>query len=288
MMRYLGKICLLAMGFLLVIGCSKDGVTVKKQPKPGDNNPADNIPETRPPVQSPVYMSVNANIGGFYTALPARYDSTSKKYPLMIFCHGIGELGDGSAASLPAVLRNGPPRLINAGTFPPSFSAEGQSYSFIVISPQFKSWPGAGDINAMISYAIANYRVDTTRIYITGLSMGGGVTWDYAGSSRYNAMRVAAILPISGASYPTQQKADTIAAAHLPVWALHNQNDPTVSSSNSINFVAYINNANPPPDPKAILTIFPVSGHDAWSKAYDPAFTLNGMNVYQWMLQYHR
>lgn len=285
-MKYLRIISLLLTCLALVTSCKKENMTRNQQP--ADRNPENNIPETKPPVQNPVYISVNGNIGGFYAALPARYDSTTKDYPLLIFCHGVGELGSGSASSLVTVLRNGPPRLINAGTFPPAFTVNGHSFSFIVLSPQFKNWPGADDINQLITYAIAHYRVDTTRVYLTGLSMGGGVTWDYAGSNKYDAKRVAAILPVCGAASPTRQKADTMAAVNLPVWALHNQNDPTVSSSNSVNFVSYINAATPVPDPAARLTIFPVSGHDAWSKAYDPAYTENGMNVYQWMLQYHR
>ena len=56
---------------------------------------------------------VDSFIHGFYTSLPASYGSGSKKYPLLVFLHGQGEVGNGSASALPAVLRNGPPMQIN-------------------------------------------------------------------------------------------------------------------------------------------------------------------------------
>ncbi|MBX6379568.1 phospholipase/carboxylesterase [Thermoflavifilum aggregans] len=272
---------LCAWGMVWIMGCQKASVQPHSQPISESY-----IPETQPPVQTAVYQSINGNIGGFYLALPARYDSTHYLYPLLIFCHGIGELGDGSPQNLPIVLRNGPPKLISQKKFPPDFEVGGQHFAFIVLSPQFKQWPSPGDIQAIIRFAKSHYRIDTTRIYLTGLSMGGGITWDYASANTAYALQLAAILPVAGAAWPSQQKADTMAKAHLPVWALHNQNDPTVTSSYSIDFVNYLNNAHCTPAPR--LTIFPVSGHDAWTKAYDPNYQENGLNVYQWMLQYHR
>src|SRR5688500_2330931 len=67
-------------------------------------------------IQTPVHTAVNSNIGGYYEALPPDYHSNpTKKYPLLIFVHGIGETGDGSPLKLPKVLRNGPPKLIDNG-----------------------------------------------------------------------------------------------------------------------------------------------------------------------------
>src|SRR5689334_10432389 len=70
------------------------------------------IVETLPPVQTAVSTSISGNCGGFYKALPARYDSTTKKYPLLIFLHGAGEIGNGTT-DLPKVLSNAVPKLIN-------------------------------------------------------------------------------------------------------------------------------------------------------------------------------
>src|SRR5689334_11505218 len=56
---------------------------------------------------------VDQFIHGFWTSLPASYGTGSKQYPLLIFLHGIGEIGDGSATSLPVLLNIGPQKQIN-------------------------------------------------------------------------------------------------------------------------------------------------------------------------------
>src|SRR5690348_2025498 len=106
-------------------------------------------------VQTPRYISITSNTNAFYEYLPQGYSATStQKYPFILFLHGMGELGDGSASNLPLVLRNGPPKLINQGTFPTSFTVNGQTFRFVVLSPQFINWPTSADIDAVISYAI--------------------------------------------------------------------------------------------------------------------------------------
>ena len=63
-------------------------------------------------------------------------------------------------------------------------------------------WPTFTDVDGVIEYAIKNYEVDKKRIYLTGLSMGGGAVWEYAGADLKYAKKLAAIVPICGASYP--------------------------------------------------------------------------------------
>ncbi len=238
-------------------------------------------------VQTPIYQSMTANSNGYYEYLPIGYNSNTQNYPLMIFLHGLGELGDGSPAQLPKVLQNGPPHLINIGQFPATFTVNGQTFSFIVISPQFIGWPSPNDVDEIINYCISHYRVDVNRIYLTGLSMGGGGTWEYAGYSVQNANRLAAIVPVCGASYPEITRARNMANSNLPVWATHNNGDPQVPVSYTIDYVDEINQA-PSPAVLAKRTIFNNNSHDAWTATYNTSFTENGLNVYQWMLQYQR
>lgn len=239
-------------------------------------------------VQTPRYTQLSSNMRAFYEYLPAGYPAPSQKYPLMIFIHGAGETGQGTSTSLPAVLRNGPPKMIANGTFPTSFTVNGQTHRFIVLSPQFVNWPGVGDINTLINYAIQQYAVDPNRIYLTGLSMGGGAVWDYAGFNSTFANRIAAIVPICGADGPDPNAANIMASANLAVWATHNNGDGTVSVANTNSYINLINNAPTPPNPLAKKTIFMVNGHDAWSQTYNPTYRENGLNVYEWMLQYAR
>jgi predicted peptidase len=177
--RLLPAICLL---ILSLSSCKKDSTT---------EDPQNDIPETRPAIQTAVSTNVNGHCGGFYKAVPARYDSGTKKYPLLVFIHGIGELGNGTTDLIKIQNTPIPARLKNK-TFPVKFSSGGKDYSFIVISPQFKAWPSPADVDAVVKYSVQNLRVDTSRIYVIGLSMGGGATWEYGAAY---ASKIAAIAP---------------------------------------------------------------------------------------------
>ena len=262
---------------ILFASCKKESASLSSV------NASDNLPETAPAVQTAVSTNVSGQIGGFYQALPARYDSTTKKYPLLVFLHGVGETGNGGS-DLPKLLGNAVPALLSQHSFPAQFTVNGTNYSFIVINPQFKSWPQPTDVNAMIDYAIAHYRVDESRIYVAGLSMGGGNTWDY-GVAYPN--RVAAIVPICGASWPSKDQMKNIADAGLPVWAFHNNDDNTVDVSTTVTNVNNVNSFQPAVS--AHKTIWPTGGHNAWTKATNPLTKeCNGKNMYEWMLQYSR
>ena len=229
-------------------------------------------------VESPV----GGNIAGYYVGLPSRYDSTTKNYPLLVFLHGIGELTT-AGKSLNSIANLGTTRFLNQKTFPASFSVNGKAHSFIVVSPQFKEWPKSSDVNSLIDYMAEKYRVDASRIYVVGISMGGGATWDFAGD--YSS-KVAAVVPISGASFATEKRCENIVNNKVAVWAFHNSGDKVVASNVSKQFVEKINGNSAAIAAK--LTVFESVEHDAWTKATDPNYKENGMNIYEWMLQYSK
>jgi len=112
------------------------------------------------------------------------------------------------------------------------FTVNGVTSSFVVLSPQldigFGIWP-TWYVDQMIQYAKANLQIDTNRIYVCGLSLGGGGVWDYAFSSYANAMKIAACTPVCGTDDGSSPNAcSTAAAAHLPIWAFHCLDDGTV------------------------------------------------------------
>ena len=255
----------------------------KKDTSLSSKSEIDLVIETAPPVHMPVTARVNAVCAGYYAALPARYDSSLKKYPLILFLHGIGEIGNGSPEHLARMVRAGLPRLINRKKFPPSFEVDGQHYSFIVVSPQFKERPSNDEVNEVLNYMVKKYRVDTSRIYVTCLSLGGGVTWDY--TAQYGN-RVAAAAPICGGSWPDPKRASRIASFGTPVWAFHNGDDKVVPVSYTKDYVNIINSHKPAV--AARYTVWPTGGHDSWTKAYDPATKEKGQNMYEWMLSFKR
>lgn len=247
--------------------------------------------------QTPVYLSqsiTNASCKGFYRYLPEDYATGTKSYPLIIWVHGAGQVGQGNTTDLPKILEWGLPKIISEGGFPDSFRVNGTDHSFIVISPQFMGWPSGANVGAMINYVSNNYRVDAERIYLMGISAGGGGVWDYASISVTNSDRIAAMIPFCGTLSPTQTLAGRIAASQLPVWAFHNTYDGTVPVAHSRNWVNYINSYVPAPSPAAKLTEFPVQSNDAviahecWSLATLPTYKPQGINIYEWLLQYKR
>lgn len=237
--------------------------------------------EKKLPVQKRITRKITGMVGGYLEALPASYaNHPNKKYPLIIYLHGKGGIGTGSYDDLKHVEGNAIPHLLKKGEFPANFTADGKTYQFIVISPQFNGWTLSPDIDAVVNYAIKKYRVDEKRIYMSGQSMGGGGTWDYAID---HGNRLAAIAPIAGASWPTEDKGKAIAKSGVGVWAFHCKSDPTVPCWYSVNYVDYINLCKPL-DP-AKVTLFTGPDHGiAWNKATDPNYKENGKNMYEWML----
>lgn len=227
----------------------------------------------------------------YWRYLPAQWATdTTRTWPVLIFLHGIGEIGDDPNK----VLVNGPPRLINEGN-DMCYGTPAGPACFIVLSPQVpagQGWWNDRYIHDLISIAITQLRGDPKRLYLTGLSMGGGGTWTFAAGTLNgtpNAQRLAAIAPIAGAAGPSGAGPCRLAAAQLPVFAFHGDADGTVSVQNSINWVNAINACTPAPDPAARLLVYPGVGHDSWTRTYDPRFLVEpGRNLYQWLLQFTR
>ncbi len=227
------------------------------------------------------FRTTSTSVIGYLEYLPQDYVNNSDQYPIVIFLHGLGEVGSTStdpvelAKTIPLVKKNGPPKHVENGI----------QFPFILISPQLKSnytnWP-SGYVNEVINYCKTYLRIDERRIYLTGLSLGGGGTWwtaqDYPKS-------FAAIAPVCGSRNLTS-KAINIAGENLPVWAFHGESDTTVPVSRTVNMVNAINACLPTPNPLAIMTLYPGVGHNAWDNANKPDHTIHNPNVYDWMLSF--
>src|SRR5215211_7567640 len=77
------------------------------------------------------------------TWLPPTYSvDTTKRYPLILFLHGVGETGDG-VGGLWSLLNTALPQTIANGWDPQAINpVDGQNYEFIVVSPQAPSATG--------------------------------------------------------------------------------------------------------------------------------------------------
>ncbi len=233
--------------------------------------------------QEAVYAKVVQNIGGYLLHKPVGYKSSTEKYPLLISLAGTGNLGNGTT-DLYKMAKNSVPALLQKGLFPSSFKAASGNFSFLVIAPQFKKQPTGSDVNAMINYALKKYRIDTSRIYVMGLSLGGGATADFA--STY-PKKAAAVVTMAESGSNNAERAKGIVKGNLPIWAFHNQLDPMVPSNNTITLINAIQSLSPSTPAKK--TIFQgIKEHNCWTQATDPNYKESTLNIYEWMLQYKR
>ncbi|QEC40774.1 PKD domain-containing protein [Pseudobacter ginsenosidimutans] len=221
---------------------------------------------------------------GFYEYVPTNYSANpSLKYPVIIFLHGHGERGNGRSDLKNVLLSGTPPRLIADGN-PMTFTWNGKTESFIVISPQLNSefgWWQNWYVDELLAYVQKTYRVDENRIFLTGLSMGGGGTWAYAGASLENAKKFAAIGVSCGAC--TNIDRCNLANANLPVWAFHAKDDKSPAPfSCTAGTIDAINACKPAVAP--YFTAWETGDHWIWGRVYDPGHNEQDPNLYEWFL----
>lgn len=283
-LKNLSALFLSAFLFILT-SCKKDIVadeSVNGEVTSSNATSANDVLETAPPVHTPRQIAINSNVSGFYETLPARYSLTTKKYPLIVFIHGIGELGTG----LSRLNCCGLPSHIKAGNFPAKFLVGGKYYSYIVISPQFRVRPSAANVQSVVDYAKSHYRVDAARVYVTGLSMGGGSTWDWSVVYGQNA---AAIVPVCAGTKPTTSLASSVASKNLPIWSLNSNDDAVVPIQWGKDWINWIDARNATYASKTKLTIwYGLTHNGTWGKAFNPVTKVDGYNIYEWMLLYTR
>ena len=238
---------------------------------------------------SPVYSqfkekslkAANGEHIGFNEFLPEDYRKTGERHPLIIFLHGIGERGDGKK-DLSKAVSAGLPKFIRQG-HKMRFQVNGKWESFVVLVPQLDSKYGYWRnfyTEEMIKYAKANLNIDPNRIFLTGMSLGGGGVWEFASSSPENAKSLAAIVPVCGTC--RLSSAANIAKSNLPIWAFHAEDDKTVTVACTNNAIRNILNAGPLIEP--LVTIWPNGNHGIWDRVYDPNSSYVKPNIYIWML----
>lgn len=238
-----GLVCL---GLMVCVGC---GATMgAKSEKAGG--------QSRQTLNKKCMQIMDCN---YLLYLPADYDKGDKKWPLIMFLHGAGERGN----NLEVVKKHGPPKMI----------AQGKSFDFIIVSPQCPNdmwWPEKTDLLITLLDEIeAKYKVDTDRVYLTGMSMGGFGTWTLA--IEY-PNRFAAIAPICGGS----ERYLGYRLKKVPVWAFHGAKDNTVPLVRSQEMVDAVKKAGG----DAKLTVYPEAEHDSWTETY------NNPELYQWFLSH--
>jgi len=195
------------------------------------------------------------------------------RYPLVIFLHGAGERGSDNAKQLkylPTWLAE-PTARRKRPTFVLAPQCRMDERWVDVSWADGKSTPHPATPTVDLAAAVqalddvmGREAVDPTRVYLTGLSMGGFATWDLA-ARRPNLF--AAILPVCGGG--DEQTADRIAA--LPTWCFHGDADKAVPVRRSRDMIAAVRAAGGRP----IYSEMAGVGHDSWTPAYRDEFVLD-------------
>jgi predicted peptidase len=281
------------LSLALLVACG-DGGDPKPQQQVSDD--LESLPEDTGGTHTAKVVGSTSADFGYYVYLPAGYEKGTHSYPLLIFLHGKSERGNGSndASVLAKVTSAGPPKLIKDKKWNPK-------YPMVVVSPQYhpmdgdktdNNWGGGNPehLKKFIEHVIATYRVNTKRIYLTGMSHGGNGVYDYIASVDESVSHIAAAAPVAawGASGGYAK------SKSIPIWVFVGENDPNFTPSK--NFVTNYNKQSPPPAHKAKLSVYPGMGHSGWNETYSGSgigkvsaeYDPFDVSLYEWMLRYKR
>jgi predicted peptidase len=202
---------------------------------------------------------------------------TLRKYPLIIFLHGSGERGNDNEAQLKwgvtnfatdeNMLRH--PALVIAPQCPDKISWSNFSRTDMKLQPS-PTRPMELLIE-LIHKLIKTMPVDSNRIYITGLSMGGYGTYDAI--ERYPHLFAAAV-PVCGGGDVSR----AASIVHIPIWIFHGSEDPAVNPVYSLDMLEALTKAGAHPG----FTQYPEVGHFSWLGAYSDPLMI------EWLFRQHK
>ncbi len=201
--------------------------------------------------------------------VPKRY-APKQEWPVLLFLHGAGERGNDCA--------------MQTGTgLGPALRRQMETFPGLVVLPQChwgEVWFADMEQQALqaLEQTIAEFHGDRSRVYLTGLSMGGYGTFYIA--SR-NPGKFAALVPICGgvvpprtfpfpphviAQVPKDKPYDTIAQkiGKTPVWIFHGSADRTIPVTESRNMVAALRALSG----NVKYTEYEGVAHNSWDRAY--------------------
>jgi poly(3-hydroxybutyrate) depolymerase len=188
------------------------------------------------------------------------------KFPLILFLHGIDALSGtvGGPSNLSLIKKEGLPKILDGNN----------DFPAIVVSPQcpaetewyYENIDNNKLINRLLDSAIQRYPVDTNRIIITGLSMGGIGSWYFA---CHNPTRFSAIAPVAFRGDPAWD----VCTIKDSVWAFHGALDGTIPLSKAEAVIDAFTACGGNPR----FTVYPNLGHDCWTVTYAR------QDLYDWM-----
>jgi predicted peptidase len=192
---------------------------------------------------------------GYALHIPA---NAKEKKPLIIFLHGSGEKG----TDIEKVKVHGPFKYLK--------THELDAYILAPQCPENEYWNEEVLYRLILKIQKEN-NIDTNRIYLTGLSMGGWGAWNLAFA---HPETFAALVPIAGFVDRVPMIEDC-KIKNIPTRIFHGLLDDVVNVDYAITIYKKLKTCNA----NVQLTIFDDAGHDSWSKVYD------NQEIYDWMFK---
>lgn len=190
----------------------------------------------------------------YFLYYPEDYqENPNKKYGILLFLHGSGSIPKNKKEKF------SPPKLLTDGT----------KFPFLILVPQLleekKLWNTAS-IMQLLNTVVKNNRVNTNKIYLSGLSRGGVAAWDLA--IQYPNTFAALSIVCSMAPTPYAHWINK----SLPIWVFHGEEDMVIPISDPIEMVASLKKMNY----NVKFTKYKGLGHNIWDVVY------NNPELYIW------
>lgn len=184
-------------------------------------------------------------------------DAKAKK-PLIIFLHGSGEKGN----DLERVKVHGPFKYLKTNSI--------DAYVLAPQCPDGEYWDSE-TLYRLIQKVVKENNIEESRIYLTGLSMGGWGAWNLAFA---HPEMFAALVPVCG-FIDRVPMLENCKIKDIPTRIFHGLLDDVVDVSYSTTIYKKLK----PCSKDISLTIFDDANHDSWTRVYDNSA------IYDWMLQ---
>ncbi|PXA03055.1 phospholipase [Coraliomargarita sinensis] len=214
--------------------------------------------------EAKVYASSGEASLNYRIHLPGKMDN-SKSYPLVLFFHGAGERGSdnlkqlvhGAKDILGYLKENDEPAIIVAPQCPAGEKWVNTPWGADSHIMPDKPSASMRLVVELLREVRKTYPVDASRIYVTGLSMGGYATWDII---QRMPETFAAAMPVCGGG--DTALAETI--RNIPIWVFHGGADTVVKAQRSRDMVAALERVGG----KVRYTEYEGVGHNSWDRAY--------------------
>ena len=215
----------------------------------------------------------SVDVGGVtyrYTVYVPSDWTAEREWPVIFFLHGAGERGQDGVSQMDEGL--------------PEILKRRDDFPAVVVMPQCHRGKWWGDpameaqAFAALEASMKEFRGDPSRLYLTGLSMGGYGTWAFG--YKYPD-KFAALVPICGgvttrrafppppwhpsAKTPDDPYTETARGiGQTPVWAFHGDRDRSVPVTESRELTAALERAGG----NVRYTEYPGVPHNSWDRAY--------------------